>query len=577
MSHSNIVTSFSNRCLLSLPTALLCLLLSVLLANNAIGAATKNNAELVESGRRIYELGILPDKRPLRSTNASGFTLSGSNAACVTCHRRSGMGDIEGQAQRTILVPPLAGPVLFKPARFANSFLDPAHHYVPNKAWARSLTRPAYDDESLARALHQGVDSAGRPLSLPMMRYDLDAPAMAALSAYLHQLNTQPTPGLNANGLHLATVVTPDVPAQQAQSVLSVIRAWTRSMRPTGTAIVWHVWRLHGKASDWPRQLDAYYKKQAVFALISGVGTSHWQAVQDFCEARALPCVLPSVEVVPEQAQHHNPAKSAYYSVYYSTGVTLEARILANFLRQENKNSPKPTRLRQIYSDDSGRIAAQTLRQLLPDTAGEQLDRGVDASSLSTVFSQLTADDSVMLWLRPEQIETLIDAWDGPLPGRIFLSSLLFPPDSVVLPREWKRHVSYVSLYDDLGVQNEIARVRLTRWLRQHRLSTTELRLQADAYSACYLFNAALARIRSQEIRRPAVPLSGEHVLEMLEILIEKYTDGSEQVDPDSHVAFYGRMSLGPQQRYAVRGGTLQRYQAPDWQNLVAASKRIVP
>jgi hypothetical protein len=43
------------------------------------------------------------------------------------------------------------------------------------------------------------------------------------------------------------------------------------------------------------------------------------------------------------------------------------------------------------------------------------------------------------------------------------------------------------------------------------------------------------------------------------------------------HVAYYGRMSLGPRQRTAVRGGTLLRYAAPDSDELVAVSDRIVP
>jgi hypothetical protein len=101
--------------------------------------------------------------------------------------------------------------------------------------------------------------------------------------------------------------------------------------------------------------------------------------------------------------------------------------------------------------------------------------------------------------------------------------------------------------------------------------------LQADAYAACYLFNEALAEIRKQDVRRPAVPLSREHLLETLETLLNKYNDSTDLVDPDSHVAYYGRMSLGPRQRVAVRGGTIMRYASPDSNRLVATSKRIVP
>jgi hypothetical protein len=101
--------------------------------------------------------------------------------------------------------------------------------------------------------------------------------------------------------------------------------------------------------------------------------------------------------------------------------------------------------------------------------------------------------------------------------------------------------------------------------------------LQADAYTACFLFNKATAEVRAQEVRRPPVPLNRDHVLEMLEELTSKYSDGTGLVDPDSHVAYYGRMSLGPGQRVAVRGGAILRYAGPDSDKMIAASKRIVP
>ena len=75
----------------------------------------------------------------------------------------------------------------------------------------------------------------------------------------------------------------------------------------------------------------------------------------------------------------------------------------------------------------------------------------------------------------------------------------------------------------------------------------------------------------------PPVPLSREHVLELLEELTSKYSDGTGLVDPDSHVAFYGRMSLGPWQRMAVRGGAVLRYASPASEKLVTVSERIVP
>jgi hypothetical protein len=89
--------------------------------------------------------------------------------------------------------------------------------------------------------------------------------------------------------------------------------------------------------------------------------------------------------------------------------------------------------------------------------------------------------------------------------------------------------------------------------------------------------NEALGEIREQEVRRPAVPLSREQLIETLETLLDKYNDSTNLIDPDSHVAYYGRMSLGPDQRVAVRGGSILRYASPDATGLVRVSKRIVP
>jgi hypothetical protein len=191
----------------------------------------------------------------------------------------------------------------------------------------------------------------------------------------------------------------------------------------------------------------------------------------------------------------------------------------------------------------------------------------------------MTGEEVLILWLRSEEIATLTEAMPQSPAAEVFMSDLLAPSDTVSLPADWKRQAGYASLFDDLDLHGEIARLRLKRWLKQAGVATRGdlLRVQADAYTACYLFNSAILEIHAEEARRPAVPLSREHLLEELEELTSKYTDGTGIVDPYSHVAYYGRMSLGPGQRVAVRGGVILRYPAPDSDKPVAASERIVP
>lgn len=526
--------------------------------------------ELIQSGKIIYELGILPDGSPLQAyrQQKDGVALEGANAACINCHRRSGMGSVEGAINKKILIPPVTGSILFTPAKFAKSFLDPSHHYVPNAAWARAISRPAYDNHTLARALRDGIDPAGKKIELPMLRYDLNAKAMQALSSYLRHLSTAASPGVDLNSLHIATIMTPDVNQEQIQAVLDVMNVWTKTSQGAGKAIQLHVWQLQNDATTWQSQLATLYQQQPVFAVLSGIGAAHWQPIQQFCEINRLPCILPSVEVIPEISHE-------YYSLYYSPGVSLEADILANYLNQELEHA---TSVVQIYSDDTGEHAAN---KLLRNRSSNQIvvNRQFRLTTPASTFRDLSADQHLILWLRPAELTQLFAISPHP-PNvkQIYLSSILVTPGSVVIPPEWKSRLRFVTLFDDFDTQGQIAKIRLSQWLTTYNLPYTgDLRIKADTYAAFYLFNAALTEIRSQEIRRPAAPLTRDHLLETLEQLIKKFNDGTQRVDPDSHVAFYGRMSLGPSQRVAVRGGSIIRYTASDSEKLEPVSEHIVP
>jgi hypothetical protein len=282
--------------------------------------------------------------------------------------------------------------------------------------------------------------------------------------------------------------------------------------------------------------------------------------------------VLPSVEIAPDPAGDH-------YSLYFSPGLGLEARILARYLADQKVVASDGPNIVQVYSDASGRQAADVLRSRLNVATASMSVRKYRMTSPRAALGGLSGDDLLILWLRPDEIAQLVaDFPGGPPAERVFVSALLAAPESLDLPAAWKTPVHYVSLFDDLGLQGEIARLRLERWLELADLADHgSRRLQADAYAACYLFNDALGEIREQEVRRPPVPLSREQLLETLETLVNKYDDSTDLIDPDSHVAYYGRMSLGPRQRVAVRGGVIMRYASPESNRLVAASKRIVP
>ena len=532
-------------------------------ASPALGA----DDALVEAGRRIYEEGILPGGEPLVATRPEGLRLEGRFAACGTCHRPSGMGSIEGVTDQAILVPPLAGPVLFAPARYANSFLDDSHHYIPHETWRRAMTRPAYNEASLEVALRDGINTAGAPLEAPMPYYELDRNALAALSAYLRQLGSEPDPGNEADVLHVATVITPDVDPADAEAVLGVLRVWAGSAYSAGKPWRLQEWRLSGPAESWLQQLETLYEEQPVFAVLSGIGRAQWAPVQDFCEIRRVPCVLPSVDALP--------AAGGHYSMHYSAGVLLEARILARHL--ESKGS-SPGRIVHLYSGPSGRVAAEEFDRRWQGSNRESLAVPYHVTVPAAAIRNLKPDDTLVLWLDEDEIVQFVANAPETIASDVYVSALLATPEDVELPPAWRGVTKFVTLFDDLGMQGEIARLRLERWLEQKGLNASaNRRLQADAYAAAYLFNAAIAEMKREEVRRPAVPLTRAHLLEELEERLRKYDDGTQFIDTESHVAWYGRMSLGPGQRIAVRGGSIVRYESPDAKRLIRVSDRIVP
>lgn len=532
----------------------------------ACDTETPSTKDEVDTGRRIYEEGILPDGSPLVATRPEGLLLEGQYAACATCHRRSGMGSIEGLVEQAILVPPLAGPVLFRDARFTDSWLNTAHHYVPNETWYRAMKRPGYNQASLDTALRDGLNSAGEELDAPMPRYDLDAASSSALRAYLEQLGAVASPGVENEAIHVATVITPDADPADAAALIDVVTAWTDSALGAGAPYNQHVWKLRGSADEWAAQLEAAYRERPVFALLSGLGTSEWGPVASFCERQEIACILPSVEVTPSDERPH-------FSMYFSAGVTLEARILAKHLSRQDTEADDVT-VWQIHEDRSGQIAADALGSHLPE------DWLVTESVLDTsALEDISGTETIVLWLRTAAIGRLVASFPDGLPANtVYISALLAAPEDLDLPPAWKGQVRFVSLFDDLGIQADIARLRLERWLKLQGIAeSSNRRLQADAYAAAYLFNRAMAAIRQQEVRRPHVPFTREHLLETLEDIVNKYADGTKIIDPDSHIAWYGRMSLGPGQRYAARGGTILGYGSPRSGRLVAISGRIVP
>ena len=230
-------------------------------------------------GESIYRLGVGAAGKAVAATREGGMRASAKDAACVNCHRRSGLGLKEG---RQAVIPPITGRYLF--ASGSASGEDRDLPYVPTMR----AERTAYSTESLARAIRQGIDAQGRTLSYLMPRFDLDDAEMAGLVDYLNGLDRRKPPGVTDMVLHFATIVTPDADPVKRRGMLAVLERFfadrnTVQMAPlpalrTSRKMMlmvhrrWqlHVWELSGAAETWESQLKRRLAAEPVLAVISG-------------------------------------------------------------------------------------------------------------------------------------------------------------------------------------------------------------------------------------------------------------------------------------------------------------------
>ena len=540
------------------PRRLICGLLALLLAP---APAYPDSAP---PGADIYLRGSLPNGTPLTGVREGGIPLDGEDAACVNCHRPSGLGNLEGN----IRVPPIIGPYLFRPGDVNVHDLELPHlpGFIP-RDWA-------YTQEGFVEALRTGVRPDGSILNALMPRYTIDEPAAAMLADYLRTLSTRPNPGVTPTTVDFATIVTPDADPRKRDAMLTVLEKYFASQREIAGARVheardggeveyrvwrrWqlHVWQLSGEPGTWAKQLQEKFAAEPVFAVISGIGRRTWAPVHAFCERNHVPCLLPNVDL-PVVAEHD------FYSVYFSRGVLLEADLIAKFLSSDHAD--RRHRLVQLYRpNDIGAVAARVLAEHA-ERLGMRVDNRKIESATSTGRSGMTPikalagiapDDALVLWLRPNDVAKL-----GAVPPSatsILISGLMAGLEEAPLPTAWRERVTMAYTVDP----PDRRRVRMNfplAWLRGKGIPATALRVQADTYLACDVAMDALDHVLDAYVP--------EYMLERMESMLSRRLSNG----------FYPRFGLAPSQRFASKGGYFVRLPGPPGPPVVLESDWIVP
>jgi Cytochrome c len=502
-------------------------LLAVLVAASGTLAAPPERG-VPGAGERLYREGILRSGQPAKAVVAGDVPMLGRQAACVSCHRRSGMGSIEGG----VVAPPVTEAALYAPV-------------------VRSpRNRPPYTDEALARAIRDGVDPAGQSLDRSMPRFDLPEADMAGLIAYLKTLSAEISPGVTKETIHFATVTAEGTDASPMLAVLNAFfedknrqtrnetsRAesgpfYLRSVNRAYRKWVLHPWALVGPPENWQRQLEAHYREQPVFAMVSGAGRGTWQPVHQFCERNHIPCLLPNTDLPVV-------ASDDYYTVYFSEGVTLEARAIAAHLMKRHASG----RIVEVFRDEAaGKTASEALGRALADrrdVSVTQLALREDGASAADRIAGVLAGAEVtalVAWLPRGDIMALEAAVARSHVRAVYLSSTQLGGDASALPtglpaRSFVAHPS--ALPSDFRQRFRI----IEPWLRRRGIPITDERLLAQTYFACHVVADSLMHITADYFYR-------DYLLELVDHLDAAARFSIAHPSP----------SFGPGQRYISKG-----------------------
>jgi len=521
-----------------------------------------SHASAASTGEAIYRQGMLGGGEPLIAERGDGMRMQGADAACVNCHQRSGFGSKEGR----ITVPPITGRYLFHPRAPGGEDLD-----LPFVEGMRA-DRDPYTEATLARAIREGLDAQGKPLTYMMPRYALNGADIAALIGYLKGLNRRRQPGVTDTVLHFATIITPDADPVRRQGMLDVLERYfadknavslaptppVRSSRKVMFKVKrrWqlHTWQLSGPAETWQEQLRHYLAREPVLAVVSGLGGKNWEPVHAFCEREGVPCLFPNVEAPPAEADHD------FYSLYFSKGVLLEAGLIASRILEAGGGKATKT-VEQVYRlGDSGEPAARALAAALDQHGVTVRSRVLPAAAagegVAEALREAASADALVLWLRPADIAAL-----GSPPAEstaVFMSGLMGGLERSPLPLRWRGRTRFAYPFD-LPERRHTGVNFAFGWFRIRQIPIVAEQVQADTYLACGLLAETLSQM--------ADAFERDYLVERVQATLgHRILTG-----------YYPRLTLASGQRFASKGGYIVHFPEPQGTRVIADGGWLVP
>jgi hypothetical protein len=294
------------------------------------------------------------------------------------------------------------------------------------------------------------------------------------------------------------------------------------------------VWELKGPPESWRKQLEEYYRKEPVFALLAGMTSGEWAPIHRFCEDHKIPSVFPMTD-------YPVLTETDWYTVYLSRGLHQEGETAARYL-QGKVDRPADLSVVQIYRKDAAGLTLSRAFQENWKSLGHSTPSNIaleKGAAVGTVTAQLSAMDArtvVILWLDAADL-SLLEALTrkDPRPAMIFVSSTLLGQRLYSLSEAARASV-YITYPYSLPQEVPQGRTMISTVSRTIGAPRAVPDIKTKMQHVVATTIGPLTRMRGFVYR--------EYFLELIETM------------PDQSLsqAAYPRLSFGQGQRYASKG-----------------------
>ena len=411
----------------------------------------------------------------------------------------------------------------------------------------------AFDEQSIARAIIDGVDPDGNALDSTMPRYNMSDEDMADLIAYLKAVDSQADPGIGPTSIRIGTVLPMEGQlAGMGEAMRDTIEAYFSTVNAAGGVhgrrleLVIGSWGANDDPPIWPAR--DLVDKELPFALVSGYVPNYDAEFAALSAEKSIPLIGPYTALLPldgadDNDEDSDEAGNKRFSFYAVSGLAEEAQVLVEAVAAEMV--PGQTRVAVVYPQ------VQSFDALAESARDRAAELGFRSATVSAYWYGQFDSAATVAQLRDEQVDAVVflgSAEELLQLGRAaeragWLPYLLSPgllAESQVfdLPKSFSGRVllSYASLPTDYTPEGSAEFEKL------HDAFSFEYR-----YSMAQIAAYTSAKIAVEGLERAGRSLSREELVQALEGL------------QDYHPGLVPPISFGPDRRIGALGAHIVR------------------